>query len=472
LTDSADTGAVAIDMPKDVQGEVYDFPNYLFEKRVIFAPFTMECASKFYPEYSALLKLSKEITAANSKPIFIVGGGARYSGAGKIIAELAEKYGIAVCETQAGKSVVESSFKYNLGGLGVTGNAAANTVAKDANLIIAVGTRFTDFTTASKTLFSKNAKIVTINTSRFHAEKLNASAIIGDAARILQILSATIKGNIKSEKRAEWIRIIEIAKREWELEYDRLSKVEYGENFKPEVGAYTPNVFTEFEKATGGATAQTAALALVRALIAPDAIAVAAAGSLPGDMQRMWKTDVRDTYNMEYGYSTMGYEIAGAFGSKLAAPDRDVYAFCGDGSYLMLHSELVTSIQEGKKITVLLFDNGGFGCINNLQMVKGCNSLATEFRYKAEAETPFVPIDFAASAAGYGVKTYSAHNLAELKTAIEDAKLQTKSCLIDIKVFPKTMTDGYGGFWQTGLNQSPRNDTQKAALAEQNRLIK
>ena len=204
----------------------------------------------------------------------------------------------------------------------------------------------------------------------------------------------------------------------------------------------------------GSALTQTQALAFIRNNIDKDAVAVAAAGSLPGDMQRMWTTESLYTYNMEYGYSCMGYEIAGAFGAKLAHPDREVYAFCGDGSYLMLHSELVTSIQENAKINVLVFDNSGFGCINNLQMSNGIGNLATEFRKRDENGKllgELMPMDFAMSASGYGCKTYTVKSLEDLKFALEDSKKQTVSTLIDIKVLPKSMTDGYGAWWNVGL---------------------
>ena len=208
-------------------------------------------------------------------------------------------------------------------------------------------------------------------------------------------------------------------------------------------------------------------MGLIRKMIPRDAIVVAAAGSLPGCMQRLWDTDSLYSYNMEYGYSCMGYEIAGALGSKLAAPDKEVYAMVGDGSYLMLHSEMVTAVQEGVKINVLLFDNGGFGCINNLQMGKGVPSLATEFRYGAAADTPFVPIDFAMSARAYGFKGYTARTLTELEAALEASKKEKGGVLIDIKVLPKTMTDGcVYGWWQTGVTHNPKTAIQREAVED------
>ena len=219
-------------------------------------------------------------------------------------------------------------------------------------------------------------------------------------------------------------------------------------------------------KLNGGEITQVSAIALIRDVIDENAVVVGASGSLPGDLQRMWTTDCKDSYQMEYGFSTMGYEVCAALGAKLAASSQEVYALCGDGAFLMLHSELVTSLQEGRKINVLLFDNCGFGCINNLQMSSGIGNLATEFRYRDERgglNGGLIPINYAMVAGGYGCKTYTATNLKELKAALEDAKRQTVSTLIDIKVLPKTMTDGYDAWWNVGLAGTTRNEKQKAA---------
>lgn len=219
-------------------------------------------------------------------------------------------------------------------------------------------------------------------------------------------------------------------------------------------------------KLNGGEITQVSAIALIRDTIDDDAIVVGASGSLPGNLQRMWTTDCKDSYQMEYGFSTMGYEVCASLGAKLACPAQEVYAMCGDGAFLMLHSELFTSLQEGKKINVLLFDNCGFGCINNLQMGNGIGNLATEFRYRDEhggLDGGLIPINYAMVAAGYGCKTYTATSLKELKAALEDAKRQTVSTLIDIKVLPKTMTDGYDSWWNVGLAGTARSEKQKAA---------
>lgn len=459
LTDPAETGAVVLAMPQDVQGEVYDFPAYMFEKTVRRIARMAPCADEIKDAAEAIKKARY--------PLVIVGGGAKYSEAGEAIAAFCEKFNIPFAETQAGKSAIAGSNPYNLGGIGVTGNAAANRIAAKADLIIGVGTRFSDFTTSSKTLFRK-ATVIAVNPSKFHVEKLRSLPVRADAKAGIEALENALEG-YKSAYRDE----IKEAKAEWDKEYERLANITYKEGMAPEVKNMFPTTVEDFRRASGSELCQTTALAIIRKLIPADAIAVGASGSLPGCMQRMWTTDARDSYNMEYGYSCMGYEIAGALGSKIACPDKEVYAFAGDGSYLMLHSEMVTAVQEGIKINIMLFDNGGFGCINNLQMGKGIDSFATEFRYGAKADTEYVPIDFAMNARSYGFAAYTAKTPGELEEAIKASLKETRPTLIDIKVLPKTMTDGYeGGWWQCGVSRNPRNEKQKLALEDQINHIK
>ncbi|AYE35025.1 3D-(3,5/4)-trihydroxycyclohexane-1,2-dione acylhydrolase (decyclizing) [Clostridium septicum] len=464
LADPAETGAVCIALPQDVQGEVYDFPEYFFKKRVhkITRPLAVE------EEFEEVI----EVIRNKKKPLIICGGGVRYSEAGKALLDFAEEFNIPICETQAGKSSIESSHILNLGGIGVTGNLAANIIAKDADLIIGVGTRFSDFTTSSKALFKNpSVKFVTINISKFHGEKMDAKKIIGDAKVCIKKLKDMLKANIyKSAYNNEIVQ----AKKAWKEEMNRLTSIKYDENFKSLIKPMKEGCIEEFSLLTGGSIAQTTALGIIRKSIDDKSIIVGAAGSLPGDLQKMWETDYIDSYHMEYGYSCMGYEIAAAFGIKLAKPEREVYAMVGDGSYLMLHSEMVTSMQEHKKINILLFDNCGFGCINNLQMSNGIGSLATEFRYRdnnRKLEGGLIPIDFAKAASGYGLKTYTAKTPLELKEALEDSKKQRVSTLIDIKVLPKTMTDGYGAWWHVGIaGKSEIEGVNKAFKEKENNL--
>ena len=455
LTDTANTGAVAIALSQDVEGESYDFPESFLKKRV-------HKITRIVPAPDELADIA-EVIAGAKKPLLIAGGGVRYSEAGKAVEDFCKKFNIALAETQNGKSAVLSSHKLNLGGVGVTGNLAANTVAKEADVVIGVGTRFSDFTTASKSLFRNDVKFVTINTDRFDAYKLDAVKCVADAKLAIAALDDALSA--KGYKTA-YTTEIEDAKKAWAEECDRLAAYTYKDGFEPIIKARYEPTIKEFYDMYGSALTQTEALMAIRKLIPEDAIAVASAGSLPGCMQRLWTSDARDSYNMEYGYSCMGYEIAGALGSKMAKPDKEVYSFCGDGSYLMLHSELVTSIQEGKKINVLLFDNAGFGCINNLQMGNGIGNLATEFRKRDENGNllgGLLEIDYAMSAAGYGCKTYKVRTMEELVAALEDAKKQTVSTLLDINVLPKTMTDGYGAWWHVGIASTSAKESVREA---------
>lgn len=466
LTDTANTGAVCISLCQDVEGEAYDFPESFLAKRV-------HKITRIQPSPDELKDIA-DMICSSEKPLLIAGGGVRYSQAGQAVEAFCEKYNIALAETQNGKSAVLSSHKLNLGGVGVTGNQAANTIAKQADLIIGVGTRFSDFTTASKSLFQNpKVRFVTINTDRFDAYKLDAVKCVADAGLCIAELDRILE---ERSYKTKYTDEIARAKQLWAEEMEKLAAYSYDEDFKPLIEARYESTIPEFVELYKNALTQTQALHYIRQNIAPDAIAVAAAGSLPGCMQRMWTSDVRDTYNMEYGYSCMGYEIAGALGSKLAEPEREVYAFCGDGSYLMLHSELVTSIQEGAKINVLLFDNAGFGCINNLQMSNGIGNLATEFR-KRDAEGKLLgelmPIDFAMNAKSYGCVSYTVRTMEELRLALEDSRRQTVSTLIDIKVLPKSMTDGYGAWWHVGIAAtSAKTSVQEAYLEKEKNLKK
>ena len=454
LTDTANTGAVCIALCQDVEGESYDYPDYFFEKRV-------HKITRIAPAEDEISDIA-EILKSAKKPLVIAGGGVRYSEAGRTVEAFCEKHNIPFAETQNGKSAVLSSHELNLGGVGVTGNLSANLIAKEADVILGIGTRFSDFTTASKSLFKADAKFITINTDRFDAYKLSSIKAVCDAKLGIEALDKAI-GDYKTAYTTE----ICDAKKTWAEEMEKLSAYKYSDDFEPIIKARYEETIPEFVEKIGGTITQTAALALIRKVIDDDAIAVAAAGSLPGCMQRMWTTDAPNSYNMEYGYSCMGYEIAGALGSKMAEPDKEVYAFCGDGSYLMLHSELVTSIQENKKINVLLFDNSGFGCINNLQMSNGIGNLATEFRKRDENGNllgELIPIDFAMNAAAYGVKTYTAKTLEELEAALIDSKKQSVSTLIDIKVLPKSMTDGYGAWWHVGIASTSSKEAVNTAF--------
>lgn len=456
LTDPAETGACCIGLCQDVEGESYDFPEYFFRKRVhrITRPIAVE------EELEDILSVIENA----KKPLVIVGGGVRFSEAGEAVERFCEEFKIPFGETQGGKSACKSSHPYCLGGIGVTGTYAANVIAKDADAVIAIGSRLSDFTTSSKWLYqNQDVKFVTINNCRYHAYKMDAVKAVGDAKATVEALSEKLraKGYVSS-----YAGEIEEAKRAWDDEMKRLGSTEYtGEDFEPNIKARDPRTIPEFVKLTDGKITQTAALAAIRRGIDEDAVIITAGGSLPSCMQRMWTTDKRGGYHAEYGYSCMGYEVAATLGVKMAEPDSEVYCVVGDSSFQMLHSEIMTIMQERKKVNILVFDNCGFGCINNLEMNHGIGSLATEFRY-TDGKKPcgdLIPVDYAKVAEGYGLKSYTCKTIAELEAALEDAKKQEIACLFDLKVIPKTMTDGYESWWNVGLADVSEKESVRAA---------
>lgn len=456
LTDPAETGACCIAIPQDVEGESYDYPNYFFKKRVhrITRPAAVE----------EELEDIAEIIAGAKKPLLIVGGGVKYSEAGEAVEKFCEEFHIPFGESQAGKSACKSSHPYCLGGIGVTGTLASNVIAKDADVVIAVGSRLSDFTTSSKHLFrNEDVKFVTINNNRYHAYKMDAVKAVGDAKVTVEALAEKLRarGYVSA-----YAGEIEAAKEAWDKEWNRLAGIEYtGDDFEPIIKARDPRTVPEFVKLTDGKITQTAALAAINKTIDKDATIITAGGSLPSCMQRMWRTDKRGGYHAEYGYSCMGYEVAATLGVKFAEPDKEVYCVVGDSSFQMLHSEIMTIMQERKKVNILIFDNCGFGCINNLEMNHGIGSLATEFRY-TDGKKPtgdLIPVDYAKIGEGYGLKTYTCKTIAELVDALEDAKKQEIACLFDLKVIPKTMTDGYESWWNVGIATTSEKESVREA---------
>lgn len=451
LTDPANTGAVCLAIPQDVEGEAYDYPESFFKKRV-------HHLARRLPEAEALREAAEVIRKAQ-KPLLICGGGVRYSEAHEEFRMFAEKTGIPFAETQAGKSAVLYDHPLNLGGIGVTGCSAANEIAREADVVIGVGTRYTDFTTASKWLFREDAKFVNINVSEFQALKLEAVPVVADAKRALPALMSALDGY-----RPSYTDEIKTARDRWFKELDRLHRIAYGAGYVPEVNDANAGSANRFAKDLDASLTQTAVLGCINFEIAPEDVVIGSAGSLPGDMQRMWCARGEDTYNMEYGYSCMGYEISGALGVKYAIGDRDVYAMVGDGSFLMLHSELLTAVQEHQKINVCLFNNASFGCINNLQVGHGNDTLCTELRFRGEDgehSGSFMPVDFAKIAEGYGCRAFTVRSLEELSAAMVEAKkIEGVPVLFDIRVLPKSMTDGYGSWWRVGdteVSENPRN---------------
>ncbi|GLI07735.1 3D-(3,5/4)-trihydroxycyclohexane-1,2-dione hydrolase [Paenibacillus tyrfis] len=423
LTDPVDTGAVTLSLPQDVQCEAYDYPAEFFAKRV------------HYIERRTVSQgaLDRAVQAIRGKkrPLIIAGGGVHYSLAVKELIAFAETFQIPVTETQAGKSAMPWDHPLYMGAIGVTGSLAANRLAKEADLIISVGTRLADFPTASKSAFQHlDVSFLNINVSSFDAMKLNALMVIADAKEALTALQDVLgQAGYESAYPADELKA---EKQAWDQEVDRLYAMELPDGLS-----------------------QTRVIGEINASLDPNDVVVCAAGSLPGDLHRLWRCDHPNTYHMEYGFSCMGYEVSGAFGVKLADPGREVYAFVGDGSFMMLHSELLTSIQEGRKINVLLLDNHGYQCIHNLQRGHGSQGFGNEFRYRS-ADTnrltgDYVPVDFSLYARALGVKTFTVRTIDELKEALKSAKEQTVSTLIEIKVLPGTNTDGYESWWRVGV---------------------
>lgn len=431
LTDPADTGAVCLAMPQDVEGEAYDYPVEFFRKRVWYMdrrPMTEGQAQR-----------AVEILKKAKKPIAILGGGVRYSEAGEAFIKLCEQAGIPFGETQAGKGTISWQHPLNMGGIGVTGGKAANVIAPQADVVLAVGTRLTDFTTSSKWLFRHDAKFIGLNICPFDALKLDAEPIICDAKAGLEKLAEAL-GDYKTQ----WGEEVPAAIREWNGIVDEYYAQDPAEGLS-----------------------QTRALGEINKFLQERDVAVGSSGSLPGDMQRLWRSGESGTYHMEYGFSNMGYETNGALGVKLAEPDREVYTFFGDGTYMMAHSELLTCVQEGLRVHFCLFDNSGWGCIENLQNNQGNDTFGTVFRFRnqetGQLDGPILPIDFAKNAEAYGLKTYSIHNVEELRFALKDALTQPLPVLYDIKVLPGTMTPGFENWWRVGVAEVSTQPRVQAA---------
>lgn len=422
LTDPAETSAVCVALPQDVQAEVFDYPDYFLEKRV------WNIGRR--PPGECELKEAVELIQSSEKPLLILGGGVRYSEAAETALFFADRFHIPFAETQAGKGQLKWDHPLNLGGIGVTGGAAANEIAETADLIISIGSRLTDFTTSSKSGFKNpQAKILSINLCAFDAMKMDSVHIVADAKEALLDLTGMLG---ETGYRSGWEDEITQVKDVWLAEMDRNYSVELP-----------------------GSLSQTRALGIINSVIEPDSVAVGSSGSLPGCMQRLWRAVVPNTYHMEYGFSCMGYEICGALGVKMACPQREVYAMVGDGSFLMLHSEIFTALQEGLKLNIMLFDNQGWGCIENLQNSQGIETFGTRFNKRNEQtgllDGELLPVDFAQIAEGYGCKAYTVTTPHELMQALVASKSEPKTVLFDIKVAHKSMSSGYGAWWRVGV---------------------
>ena len=423
LTDPVETGAVTLCLPQDTQAEAFDYPESFFGKKVWHL-------DRRAPHPRAL-KEAVSILSSAQKPLIVAGGGVHYSQAAETLRGFAETFGIPVSETQAGKSAMSWKDPMSVGAVGVTGTSAANLLAKAADVVLVVGSRLQDFTTASKQIFASDVKLLHLNVSKFDGLKMDSIMLQADAKSGLESLSEELR-KAGFQTSTEYRGCVSKLQSEWNAEVDRLY------NLTSEEG----NV-------------QTSIVGTLNEFMAPEDIVLCAAGSLPGDLHRLWRSEIPKTYHMEYGYSCMGYEVAGGLGAKMAMEKGEVYIIVGDGSYLMLHSEILTALKEHVKINIVLLDNSGYQCIKNLQIAHGSAGFGNEFRFREEntgrLTGDFTAVDFKKYAEALGVKAFYAEDADQLSCSLEKARSETVSTLIEVKVLPGTMTGGYHSWWRVGV---------------------
>jgi 3D-(3,5/4)-trihydroxycyclohexane-1,2-dione acylhydrolase (decyclizing) len=421
LVNQAETGAVTLAFPQDVQTEALDVPESFLAKRVWRVPRTL-------PDQSALDRAVELIRSAK-RPLIVAGGGVVYSEATDALRAFCERTGIPVGETQAGKGSLPYDHPSSLGGIGVTGTFAANRLAAEADLVLGIGTRWSDFTTASKTAFrNPDVRFVNVNVADFDAAKHAGAALVGDARATLERLSELLDGwAVDDSYREEAARL----NRGWDDEVSRLYAIEHD------------------------LPAQSAVIGAVNDAARPQDVVVCAAGSMPGDLHKLWRTRDPKGYHVEYGYSCMGYEIAGGLGVKLAAPEREVYVLVGDGSYLMLSSELVTAVQERLKLTIVLVDNRGYSSIGSLSRSLGTDGFGTIYRYRSddalgvdsEGSTDYLPVDLAANAESLGAKVIRAATIEALRAGLAAAKDEAGPVVIAVEVDRHLGVPSYESWW-------------------------
>jgi 3D-(3,5/4)-trihydroxycyclohexane-1,2-dione acylhydrolase (decyclizing) len=435
LTSPAETGAVAIAFPQDVQAEAFDFPDEFWQERVWIIPRTRSD--------KALLGEAAKWIDASKKPLIVAGGGVLYSVASEALSKFAGATGIPVCETQAGKGSLPFDHPQQLGAVGVTGTPGANIIAREADLVIGIGTRYSDFTTASLTAFQNpSVRFLNINVAEFDAYKHAALPLVGDARATLEELGIAV-GNYRVLDR--YRDTIQKLRADWETEVDRVySLVKAPPITQGEVIGIINN-FTE-----------------------PCDMVVCAAGSLPGDLHKLWRTRQPGGYHLEYGNSCMGYEIAGGLGAKMADPSREVYVLVGDGSYLMMAQEIVTSLQEGYKLNIVLLDNHGFSSIGGLSRACGNEGMGTNYRYRRgeKYDGENIPVDFAANAASLGAWTAQVSTGEELKAALLAAKKQNRTSVVVIETSYDQRVPGYESWWDVPIAEVSERDAVKDARRE------
>jgi len=411
LTDPAECGPVTLALPQDVQTEAYDYPEEFFRPR-------LWRLRRPPPDAVQLAEATAALTRAKA-PLLVAGGGVHYSIASDTLSAFSERHGIPVAETQAGKGALPWDHPLAVGAIGVTGSSAANVLAAEADVILAVGTRLSDFTTASRSLFrNPAAMLIQLNAAGFDAGKHGALPLVSDAKAGLEALSSRL-GTARTP--ASWTHKARQLMRGWNATVERL---------------------TAASNAPLPSDAQV--LGAVNRSADSDDIVVCAAGGLPGELHKLWRVRLPGTYHVEYGYSCMGYEIAGGLGVKLAAPEREVYVLVGDGSYLMMNSEIATSVQLDRKLTIVVLDNGGFGCINRLQAASGSASFNNLFPAGSG-------VDFAAHAASLGAVTRAVSGIGELEGALANAKKERRTSVIVIATDPAASTVEGGAWWDVAV---------------------
>jgi 3D-(3,5/4)-trihydroxycyclohexane-1,2-dione acylhydrolase (decyclizing) len=445
LTSQAETGAVMLALPQDVQVEAFDYPAEFFESRVWHA-------GRPLPD-SAALDRAAEIIRGSKRPLIVAGGGVIYSEATDALRKLVKRTGIPVAETQAGKGSLQFDHAGALGAIGATGTPAANRVAAEADVVIGVGTRYSDFTTASKTAFQNpDVRFINVNVAEADSHKLAGLALTGDGRASLEALDARLEGWTVD---AGYRKHCEELRSEWDKEVSRLYSLGHGP-----------------------LPAQSEVIGAVNELSGPRDVVVCAAGSMPGDLHKLWRTRDTKGYHVEYGYSTMGYEIAGGLGVKLADPEREVYVMVGDGSYLMMAQEIVTSIQERLKLTVVLVDNEGFASIGGLSRSKGMVGFGTRYQYRSDGSLGDdaahkngepLPVDLALNAQGLGAHVIRARNIEELRDALVAAKGVDRTVVIHIPIDRYEGVPSYDSWWDVPVAEVSESAEVKKAREEHER---
>ncbi|GAA2089598.1 3D-(3,5/4)-trihydroxycyclohexane-1,2-dione acylhydrolase (decyclizing) [Actinomadura alba] len=446
LTDPAETGAVTLSLPQDVQAEAFDWPDELFDRRVWHV-------GRPVPEPAALDRAAELLRGAR-RPLIVAGGGVIYSGATAELAAFAESTGIPVGETQAGKGALPWDHPCAVGAIGATGTTAANALARDADVVLGVGTRYSDFTTASRSVFADPAvRFVNLNVAAFDAAKHGGVSLVADARAGLAALSAALDGHHVEEGHRE-----------------RTGRL---------VASWNATVDRAYGLGHGPLPAQSEVLGVVNEIAGPRDVVVCAAGSMPGDLHKMWRPRDPKGYHVEYGFSCMGYEIAGGLGVKMAAleeaaahgsgPAREVFVLVGDGSYLMMAQELVTAVQEGVKLVVVLVQNHGFASIGNLSESVGAQRFGTRYRYRSEdtggLDGELLPVDLAANAASLGADVLRAEGIAELREALREATASSRTTVVHVETDPLAPAPDSDAWWDVPVAEVSELDTTRAARA-------